>query len=184
MNASSENLTVPRLVPQQPLPLYAFVPGQSPHPFSDPAGHSFGNKPSLPGKLDPEQWAASEAYLYGFDLFNQRYYWESHEQWEGLWHACGRSGVVADFLKGLIKLAAAGVKHLEGKPKGVKSHACRAAELWREAARSRGAQADSFLGFRLERLLGLAEAVCQEGWPSRPIFLLPTISDSGYRPGE
>jgi hypothetical protein len=74
MNPSSENLTVPRLVPEQPLPLYTFVPGQSPHPFSDPAGHSFGNKPSLPGRLDPEQWAASRAYLYAFDLFNQRYY--------------------------------------------------------------------------------------------------------------
>jgi uncharacterized protein len=184
MNPSSENLTVPRLVPEQPLPLYAFVPGQSPHPFSDPAGHSFGNKPSLPGKLDTEQWPACRAYLYAFDLFNQRYYWESHEQWEGLWHASGRSGVVADFLKGLIKLAAAGVKHLERKPNGVKSHACRAAELWREVARSRGAKEAFFLGFHLEKLIGLAEAVCQQGWLAGPLLLLPTFPDSGYRPGQ
>jgi hypothetical protein len=91
---------------------------------------------------------------------------------------------VADFLKALIKMAAAGVKHLEEKPKGVKSHACRAAELWREVAQSRGAKGDFFIGFRLERLIGLAEAVCQEGWPLSPVFLLPTISDSGYRPSE
>ena len=31
--------------------------------------------------------------------------------------ACGRKGVVADFMKGLIKLAAAGVKALEARPR-------------------------------------------------------------------
>ena len=34
---------------------------------------------------------------------------KSHVAWESLWMACGRKGAVADFLKGLIKLAAAGV---------------------------------------------------------------------------
>jgi uncharacterized protein len=54
---------------------------------------------------------------------------EAHEAWESLWHACGRSGSVADLLKGLIKLAAAGVKSREGRPKGVKQHAARSLEL-------------------------------------------------------
>src|ERR1700687_2172254 len=98
--------TVPRFVPEEPLPPYSFVPGQSPHPISDPAGHSFGKKPCLFPNLDPKGWQTSNPYLYGIDLFNLQYYWESHEQWEGLWHASGRSGVVADYLKGLIHLAA------------------------------------------------------------------------------
>jgi hypothetical protein len=54
------------------------------------------------------------AYLRGIDLFNFGYWWESHEAWEGLWRACGRRGPAADFLKGLIKLAAAGVKASTG----------------------------------------------------------------------
>jgi len=69
------------------------------------------------------------------DLFNGGYYWESHVALESLWIACGRKGIVADFLKGLIKLAAAGVKGLEGKPEGVKSHSGRAS---RTLARSSG----------------------------------------------
>jgi predicted metal-dependent hydrolase len=73
------------------------------------------------------------------DLFNHGYYWEAHEAWESLWHAAGRTGPVADFLKGLIKLAAAGVKVAEGNQDGARSHAKRAAELFR-ACESLGEQ--------------------------------------------
>src|SRR5581483_4448923 len=107
-----------------------FVPGRTPHPKSDPAGHSYGVKAPPVAPLDPERWRECQPYLYGLDLFNGQFYWEAHEQFEALWHAAGRSGVVADFLKGLIQLAATGVKHLEGRPVGVTSHAARAAELW------------------------------------------------------
>jgi hypothetical protein len=174
----SNRPVVARLVPQRPFPPYTFVPGQAPHPLSDPAGHSFGNRPALPAVLDPEHWQACEAYLYGLDLFNAGYYWECHEALEGLWHAAGRKGVLADCLKGLIKLAAAGVKHLEGKPAGVTSHACRAAQLWRDAAQSRGLATDPFLGLRLDSLVQLAEAVCQSGWPDTPPRILPTPRDA------
>jgi predicted metal-dependent hydrolase len=88
--------------------------------------------PPEPAPLDPNQWQASREYLFGCDLFNHGYYWEAHEVWESLWKACGRSGTTADFLKGLIKLAAAGVKHREGRPEGVRRHAARAVELFTE----------------------------------------------------
>src|SRR5712692_7985241 len=100
-----------RLVPEKPLPPYAYVPGRSPHPLSDPQGHSFGTKPERLDPPDPHYWHVCRPYLYGIDLFNHGYYWEAHEVWEGLWHACGRTGRTAAFLKGLIKLAAAGVKN-------------------------------------------------------------------------
>src|SRR5436190_73921 len=138
MTSASETPCVPRLVPEEPLPPYAFVPGRFPHPESDPAGHSFGSDRAPTAALDPERWEASKPYLYGLDLFNAGFYWESHVAWESLWLAAQRKGVVADFLKGLIQLAAAGVKHAEGKPQGVQSHASRAAELWREVAQSLG----------------------------------------------
>src|SRR5476651_1184887 len=131
MNASSANSAVARLVPDEPFPAYAYIPGRFPHPTGDPGGHSFGLDPPIPSNVDPERWRECRPYLYGIDLFNAGYYWESHVAWESLWLACGRKGLVADFLKGLIKMAAAGVKTLTGTPEGVKSHSRRAAELWR-----------------------------------------------------
>lgn len=164
-----------RLVPDEPFPPYAYVPGRYPHPTGDPAGHSFGVEPPVPAKVEPEKWQEIRPYLYGIDLFNGGFYWESHVAWESLWLACGRSGGVADLLKGLIKLAAAGVKALEGKPEGVKSHSGRAAELWREVIRSLGTEPGLFMGFRIRELIGLAGEIHQKGWPSEPPLLIPTL---------
>lgn len=155
-----------RLVPDVPFPPYTFVPGHAPHPKSDPKGHSFGVVGETVVPLDAERWRESRSYLFGLDLFNAQFFWEAHEQFEGLWLACGRRGMVANFLKGLIKLAAAGVKHLEGRPDGVKSHASRAAELFR------GVDADVFLGLKVADLIQLATDVSDNGWPSTPPILL------------
>lgn len=113
-----------------PFPPYSYVPGSgTPHPVSDPRGHMHGVEHELPKPLDTNHWATNETYLYAVDLFNHGYYWEAHEAWESLWHAAGHKGVMADFLKGLIKLAAAGVKHSEGNAAGVERHLKRACEL-------------------------------------------------------
>ena len=125
----SRSETVPRYCPHRELPPYSYVPGgEWPHPTGDERGHSFGkHEPAV--SLDEANWRENETWLFAFDLFNHGYYWEAHEAWESLWHASGRTGPVADLLKGLIKLAAAGVKSREGRPKGVRQHAARAAEL-------------------------------------------------------
>jgi hypothetical protein len=120
-----------RLVPDEPLPSYSYVTGRFPHPTRDPAGHSFGRPEGDVPPLDPARWSESRAYLLGCDLFNHGYYWEAHETWEAAWKACGRRGTTADFLKGLIKLAAAGVKAREGRAAGVARHAARAERLLR-----------------------------------------------------
>jgi hypothetical protein len=175
MNTFSGHGPVPRLVQDEQFPPYAYIPGRFPHPTSDPAGHSFGIPPVVPPKLEPERWQESRPYLYGIDLFNGGYYWESHVAWESLWLACGRKGEVADFLKGLIKLAAAGVKALEGRLDGVKSHSRRAAELWRKVIHSLGAEQEVFLGLRIKDLIGVAETIFQNGWPAQPPILMPTL---------
>ncbi|MGD9723667.1 MAG: DUF309 domain-containing protein [Pirellulales bacterium] len=133
-----------RLVSDASLPPYSYVTGRFPHPLRDPAGHSYGHAPATPAPLDPTRWQQARDYLWGCDLFNHGYYWEAHEVWEGLWHACGRQGFVADFLKGLIKLAAAGVKCREGRADGVRRHATRAAQLLDAA--TAGAGQTHFLG--------------------------------------
>ena len=170
-----------RLVPDVPFPAYSYVPGRSPHPISDPKGHSFGITPPVPSAVNPERWAENKTYLYGLDLFNARYYWESHVELEALWLACGRQGVVADFLKGLIKLAAAGVKHLAGVPDGVQSHARRAADLWREVARLLEPGREVFMGLRLTTLIESADSVSQSGWPDPFPPLLPALPDESGR---
>jgi uncharacterized protein len=137
----------PRLLPDVPLPPYGFVPGLSPHPVSDPAGHSFGRHDDLPHE---------SLFARGVDLFNHGYYWEAHEAWETLWHAAGRTGPTADLLKGLIRLAACGVKARERRPAGVASHAAGAAALFRRAAE---AQPDHILGLDPVELERLARSV-------------------------
>jgi uncharacterized protein len=126
--------TIPRYCPSRQLPPYSYVPGLSPHPMSDPRGHSFGATHPAAQPLDETSFATNKNYLYAIDLFNHGFYWEAHEEWESLWHAAGRTGPTADFLKGLIKLAAAGVKLREGRAAGVKQHAQRSAELIGSAA--------------------------------------------------
>lgn len=129
-----------------PFPPYSYVSGVHPHPVSDPRGHAYGHEPERPAPFAADRWRENSTYLYGFDLFNHGYYWEAHEAWESLWHAAGRDGATADFLKGLIKLAAAGVKFREGNAAGVERHARRSLELLPTAS--------VFAGARLEDLRG------------------------------
>jgi predicted metal-dependent hydrolase len=161
-----------RLAPDVPFPPYTFVPGKAPHPVSDPAGHSFGHTPEPVEPLTADNWRQNRAYLFAIDLFNAGFYWEAHEAWESLWHAAGRKGTTADFLKGLIHLAAAGVKHLEGRPKGVQSHARRAAELIRGVAET---VSGVHLGFRPGDLAQVAETIAREGWPDAAPLLMPEL---------
>ncbi len=103
-------------------PPYTYVPGKTPHPFSDPQGHSFGKHEVGPFDLD-------EKFHRGLELFQHGYFWEAHEAWEQAWIVLGRSGDEADYVKGLIKLAAAGVKCLEENKAGTHRHLKRAQEL-------------------------------------------------------
>lgn len=177
-----------RLVPHEPFPPYSYVTGRFPHPTRDPAGHSFGAVP-VPGPTpDPNRWRECRPYLHGLDLFNHGYYWEAHEVWEGIWHACDRAGLAGNFIKGLIKLAAAGVKVREGRPEGVRSHGRRAAELFVQVANGLPPGQTSYFGLSLPRLIGLATEVGRGAVPSSestgapveivfPFVLCPEESD-------
>jgi uncharacterized protein len=149
----------------EPLPPYSYVPGGPwPHPTGSPHGHSAGRLAAPAEPIVADDWASSAHYARGVDLFNAGYYWEAHESWEGLWHAHGRRGATADLLKGLIKLAAAGVKVRERQPRGVATHARRAAEAFRT---SRALGGDRQLGLDLDGLIATAEAIAA-GPPEDP----------------
>jgi hypothetical protein len=146
----------PRFVPERPFPPYSFVPGLFPHPIRDPEGHSYGLRHQAVPPVDSEDWSASREYLFGIDLFNYGYYWEAHETWEGLWHAEGQAGIVADLLKGLIQLTAAGVKVRQGLPRGVASLGKGAAELFQGVRTGLGADRPRFLGLDVTELEAFA----------------------------
>lgn len=150
LNEDSKPAAQPRCLPEIPLPPYTYVPGKTPHPVSDPRGHMFGIE-AEPLNASLEPWHRCHEYLRGIDLFNHGYYWEAHEAWEAVWHAAGRSGPIADLMKGLIKLAAAGVKTRAGSLSGRQRHCRRAAELFQQARRGRE---DS--GFESRMLMGLS----------------------------
>ncbi|MGL4512026.1 MAG: DUF309 domain-containing protein [Lacipirellulaceae bacterium] len=145
----------------EPFPAYAYVPGQTPRPPDAHRADAFTNPSDCPVPLDAATGAANPLHRYAIDLFNAGYRWEAHEAWERLWIAHGRAGPTADFIKGLIKLAAAGVKHRTGRPGGVTRHARRAAELF---AATRATLGPVVAGIDLAALELAALRVASKGW--------------------
>ncbi len=64
----------PRRLPKIPFPTYRFVPGLQQHPNLS-LSH---NMPSV---------TVEQCWDYGWDLFENHYWWEAHEVWERLWKA-------------------------------------------------------------------------------------------------
>lgn len=152
---------VPRLIPSAEVPDYTYIPSTStPHPIRDPRGHSHGKKGARPPKaLDPESWAENRSYLLAIDLFNLGFYWESHEEWERLWRASGPDTTPGRFLKGLVKLSAAGVKVREHSIHGVRRHAASAGEVFADVAAETGD--DFFCGLEFTTLQFAADRAAQ-----------------------
>ena len=154
---------VERLYPSGLLPSYTYYPGSGmPHPIRDPKGHSHGKKHSPgqgPRALSTDTWPSNRNYLLGLDLFNLGFYWEAHEEWERLWRVSGADTTVGRFLKGLIKLAAAGVKVRERSIHGVRRHAASAGEMFADVAAE--ADIDSFCGLEFIRLQFAADRAAQ-----------------------
>jgi len=147
-----------RLLPEKKFPPYAFVPGSHPHP-EKAGGHMEGEKVQVSKPLDPQDIYASKDFLFALDLYNFGYYWESHVYLEALWNCSQRKGPVADFLKALIKLCAAGVNVKTKEESGVKGHAQRAKDLFLELGQN--VHDNHFAGFSLLNLISHAEDILE-----------------------
>ncbi len=164
----------PRLLPDRPFPPYAYTPRRHPHPIRDPEGHSYGMEVEEPAAPDPTAWRGCGDYLYGIDLFNHGFFWEAHEVWEGLWHACGRRGPTALFLQALINMAAAGFQVRRGNARGMRANAKTALRLFQSAASAIGSgpgcHKGRYMGLDLAGLTTQAAAISnrQSGEADRP----------------
>jgi predicted metal-dependent hydrolase len=92
---------VRRRLPNIPLPNRRYVPGEMPHPRHLSASVI----PTLALATVDSIWLDTR-WLYGLDLFDAAFYWESHEVWEELWHTLGKTEPDAQLIQGMIQLAA------------------------------------------------------------------------------
>lgn len=172
-------LNAKRLIQSIELPAYAFIPGSGlPHPMRDPRGHSHGRKRVSPPALTLDNWSTHRNYLLGLDLFNYGFYWESHEEWDRLWKSSGPDSLTGKFLKGLVKLAAAGVKVREGSIHGVRRHAASAGEVFADVAAE--ADVDTYCGLEFTVLQFAADRAAQLNYKNKfdagkPVRVFPFI---------
>ncbi len=138
-----------RYISSWPLPSYKFVPGKNIHP-NKPGGHMHGNEELKAPPIDLTKPEENNILRFSLDLYNHQFFWESHVYLEALWNSHKRKGPVADFLKGLIKLGAAGVKMNLGDPAQAREHLDRARELLVSVQNTEG---NNFLGFDLPTLI-------------------------------
>ena len=59
--------------------------------------------------------------MYGIDLYNFAYWWESHEIFEGLWHAVGHNTEQGNVFQALIQFAAANLKRFAGNHRAARN---------------------------------------------------------------
>jgi hypothetical protein len=145
-----------------PLPKSAYIPGQTGRPTEAELRALLGDDHF--GIFSPATGACDPRHRVAIDLFNAGFYWEAHEAWERVWVSCGRRGAVADVVKGLVKLAAAGVKNAQGNPIGSTRHARRAAEL---IAQTRGTLGPVMAGVELTRVESIARQTIIAGWDTK-----------------
>lgn len=162
---------VPPRLTSYAFPAAAYIPGRA---ARGTVAESGGPNLAVAGLAPMHHWA--------IDLFNHGYYWEAHEAWEAIWIVLGRRGAPADFIKGLIKLTAAGVKLRQRRPRGAVRHARRAAELFAGCARAAGA-AGAFPGelspwYLAAQSLALAErppVVAEPVGPQHIVRVMPFV---------
>jgi len=63
--------------------------------------------------VDVEHWENNLAYRYGWYLFINQYYWETHEVWEAVWRRCQPNSRERYLLQALIQASNARLKVLQ-----------------------------------------------------------------------
>mgnify|MGYP001976217564 CR=1 FL=1 len=167
---------IPTPIPAPPrrvsktLPPYRYVPGLNPHPFRNPNGHMYtdGTAPDHAVWMPTDDWENDATLRYAADLFDHRFFWEAHEEWESVWHCCPLEGIDRPVLQSLIQLAASILQHHMGQR--------RSQTLLFERARRRMVehQIVRHKGIAIADLLSATEAFFVTGVYPRLMFGRPT----------
>ena len=112
---------IPRRAPNILLPEYRYVPKLHPHPLKNQNGHSFGKEGQHRYLSKNQRWDI------GVDLFNNHYFWEAHEIWEGLWREA--FGQERDFLQAMIFYSASLLQEHMGRRTNAEKSIQRAQQL-------------------------------------------------------
>jgi predicted metal-dependent hydrolase len=145
-------------------PSYRHRPGHTAHPRTNPQGHSHGEPEPVSPALTRDNWPHHEAWLFGVELFNGRYWWEAHEQWEAPWRVSDAE-LTRHLLQGLIQTAAALLKWDLGNERGRSG-------LWGRAEghlESVVSQQNPYLGLDVSSFI----AQMQDLWQSRSAAVPP-----------
>ncbi|MDQ0316466.1 DUF309 domain-containing protein [Amorphus orientalis] len=97
-----------------PLPSEPYVPGVTERPT---ASVVFEISEAAPAVTEPDRWREHEAWLAGFRLYGQGYFWETHEVWEPVWIGARPNSAERVMVQGLIQLANGCLKVKMGRPK-------------------------------------------------------------------
>lgn len=161
-----------RYCPRHPFPPYRHIPGVTPHPIKDPAGHSYGAEElTKPQILSPESWRTNEDYLYGVDLYNFAYWWEAHEAWEGLWHQAEDDYRL--FLQGLIQISAALIKRHMRMLRPIRTLSAAGSGKLREVLSNLEPGVESYMGINLNEFLSRLDVFFAP-------FRFEPVSDGAY----
>jgi len=67
-----------------------------------------------PNHIDESHWRENLPYRYGWFLFHNLYFWEAHEVWEPVWLNAAVNSKERFLVQGLIQLANAELKGIQG----------------------------------------------------------------------
>ena len=151
------------------LPAYRYVPGLQPHPFRHAGGHQHLRGHAWPAPLwaADADWRQDAPWLHGLDLFDQRFYWESHECWEAIWHEVDPTHVDRQLLQALIQAAAFVIKKHCGTQRAARNLLSRSVDRLETVQRERG---PSHRGVDLPALVAALRAFDAGGpWPRVPM---------------
>ena len=140
----------PRRVTRLPMPAYRYIPGRHPHPYRGVDGHQH---------LVGEHPSGEEAWGHGLDLFDHRFYWESHEVWEPLWMSLPAESAERELVQAMIQWAASLLKRHMGADEAA-ARLCSRAQARVQVARRAGPVCR---GLDLDALL---EQMGAAGWPA------------------
>jgi hypothetical protein len=112
------------------------------------------------------------------DFFNLGFYWEAHDEWDRLLRVTGPDCLPGTFLKGLVKMAAAGIKVREESIHGVRRHAASAGEVFADVAAE--SDVDRYCGLSFTLLQFAADRAAQLVYPTglesgRPLRVFPFL---------